>query len=139
MLTRNGSNWLAVSLMPIGAGGASSGVGAFLHLYAGMSPGVVVAVTAVVTIVTCIAAVFCALAPHLHALCRERSLARVRCAALEGTISVKEAVSLIRAEVHLVPSVTTSQLAVPAQPVTPSRRRRNSGHSGPPAAADGPR
>jgi hypothetical protein len=51
--------------------------------------------TVIVTIAAATATFASALAPHLPALCRERSYARVRQAAMEHKLSVGEAVTLI--------------------------------------------
>lgn len=94
MSTRRSPNWLALSLTPV-AGAGASGVGATLHVHGGMNSGAVIVMTVIVTIAAAIAAFAAALAPCLPALCRERSHARVRRAAMEHKLSVGEAVTLI--------------------------------------------
>jgi hypothetical protein len=87
---------VTLGLLPVGAG-----TGAVLHLYAGMSPAVVIAVVLIITLVPSVAAIICARAPHRPAMCKERSDAEVRKAVartLDGKItSAEDAAAVLRA------------------------------------------
>lgn len=118
MTPRRARDSLASGLVPI----CSSGTGAIVHLYAGVSPGAVIAVILIVTVLTSIAAIV----PYLPELITARSMAIVRAAVLAKTISAADA-AVINGDADPRPGNITSQTAQP--PVKPQhriKRRRGS-------------
>jgi hypothetical protein len=111
MSMRRGPNWLALSLTPV-AGAGASGVGATLHVHGGMNSGAVIVMTVIVTIMAALATFASALAPRLPALCRERSHARVRQAAMEHKLSVEDAATLISGSLQPASDATAPPPAV---------------------------
>lgn len=79
---------------------APLGMGAVLHLYAGVSPIIAVALTAAATVPAIAATIICALAPHRPALVRERSMAQIRSAVIKGKIQAKDAALLLGDDVR---------------------------------------
>jgi hypothetical protein len=130
MPARQGPDWLALRLTPI-AGASACGVGAILHVNGEVSAGAVtlmIVMAAIVTVVAMIASIARALAPHLAALWRERSHARVRRAVIEHKLSADEAVALITGERQ--PAAVRGSPPAPAQRLRrpPGGRARGSPH-----------
>lgn len=101
-------------MAPLGA----FGMGAVLHLYAGVSPSLAIALTAVATVPAIVAAVVLA----VIAIIRERSNAQIRSAVIEGKIQAKDATLLLGDDVRV--SATLVDEGAGKQQVGQAWRRR---------------
>ncbi len=88
MATRSTPSLLGITIAP-------AGMGAVLHLYAGVNPATAVALTAALTLPTLAATVIAALIPHLPAIVREKSKAQIRAAVINRKIKARDAALLL--------------------------------------------
>jgi len=91
MATRSKPPLLGASMAPLGA----SGLGAVLHMYVGISPSMAAVLAVIVTMPAIVATIACTVIPHRPAIVREKSMAQIRSAVIEGKIEAKDAVLLL--------------------------------------------
>jgi hypothetical protein len=109
----------AASLTPI----CSSCTGAVVHLYAGVGPGAVIALTLVVAVLTSLATAM----PYLPSLIGERSQARVRDAVLAKIISPADA-AVTNGDVNYAPDHAAAQIEQQPTKAQPRSTRHRRGH-----------